>query len=252
MHEIRNFTLIVALIACGVWAFIVWFVLNPETATLLTAQRYGTLALAAGLGGWLYYGMVIEDKLPDHLREVVGPVYYEVDGLSFLPTVRVNGDQAEISLYYQNRHENLAEVIVHLRCPEDSFLVREDSRDISFAFRAGGGDFGVIHQPIAVPRHLQGEVVTIEMAANSYYPRSHGACWRKKPGLECGTLPADWSGGAFKTGVLEGSRDMVLINPVELHFAMPLGVRTERPDSRPWTQERIAAGEEEGQLAMTG
>lgn len=251
MHEIRNFTLLIALIAACVWAFVVWFILNPETATLLGAQRAITTVLVIGLGAWLFYGMVIEDKLPNHLKQAVGPIYYESDGLSFLPTVRMNGDRAELSIYYQNRYENVVEAIVHLRCPEESFLVREDTRDICFAFRAGGGDFGVIHQPIAVPRHVQGDVVSVQLAANTYYPRSHGTCWRRTPGIDCGTLPADWSGSAFKTGVLEGSREMVLTNPVELHLAMPMGVKEDLPETKPWTQERIVAGEQVGQLAVT-
>ena len=35
-------------------------------------------------------------------------------------------------------------------------------RDVHFAFTAQGGDFGVIHQPIAVPPHLQGEVIDVQ------------------------------------------------------------------------------------------
>lgn len=243
MHETRNFVLVVSLIAAIIWVLVAWVFLNPETGRLLTVQRILALALTAGLGLWLWYALKIEDRLPDHLRSVVGEFYYEADGLSFMPIVRVNGRQAELRIYYQNRFENPVEAIVHFRPPDDSFVVREGLRDIHFAFRANGGDFGMIHQPIGVPRHLQGEVISLQLAAATYYPRSHGARWRKKPGLPCGTMPVDWSGSALKSGVHEGSNEMQLTNPVELHLTMPQDVQEYVEHTTvTWKQEQIIAG----------
>lgn len=244
MHETRNFVLVVCLIALAIWALCAWFLFDPERATMLPVQRYGTLVAMLGLAGWLFYALALEDKLPDHLKEKVGPMYYEADGLSFKPTIRINGDQASLCIYYQNRYENPVEAIVHLRPRGESFLVHDDIVDINFAFRAGGGDFGVIHQPIAVPHDLQGETVSLYLAAATYYPRSHGACWRRKPGLPCGEIPADWSGSAFKSGVHEGSAEMELSNPATINLAMPTGVIADLPDRSPWRQERIEAGEQ--------
>ncbi len=115
-------------------------------------------------------------------------------------------------------------------------------RDVHIAFRAGGGDFGVIHQPIAVPDHLQGDVVNVHLAAASYYPRSHGARLRKEAGLPCGSLLVDWTGAAFKTGVHEVSGEIELFGPVTLHLSMPVDVRHETSDREVWTQEQLAAG----------
>jgi len=74
MHETRNFVLVVALIACVIWALCAWLLFDPA-ATLLPLQRYGTLALIVILGGWLAYALLLEDKLPDYLREKIGPMY---------------------------------------------------------------------------------------------------------------------------------------------------------------------------------
>jgi hypothetical protein len=115
-------------------------------------------------------------------------------------------------------------------------------RDVHFAFRASGGDFGVIHQPIAVPRHLQGEVIEVKMAAASWYPRSHGACFRHKPGMACGTLPVDWGGNPLKIGVHEVSGEIPLTNPVTLHLPMPQQVSQEPVRADIWRQEQLAAG----------
>jgi hypothetical protein len=242
MHETRNFVLVVSLSACVIWAIVAWFLLKPDAA-FIGLQRVVSLVLIAGLGLWLFHALVFEDKLPDYLKAKIGPIYYEADGLSFKPTIRVNGDQAELCIFYQNRYENPVEAIVHLRPKGECFLIRNEVMDINFAFRVGGGDFGMIHQPIAVPRNLQGEVISMYVAAATYYPRSHGACWRRKPGIPCGTLPADWSGSAFKSGVHEGSAEMELANPAVLHLAMPTSVAEEMPPEVPWRQEQIEAGE---------
>lgn len=245
MHETRNFALIVTLVIAMIWALVAWLVLDPESAPLLLAQRTAALVLLVGGGAWLFYGMVLEDRLPDHLNRTVGPVYYEADGLSFMPTIRVHGEQAELCIFYQNRFENPVEAIVQMRLPEDCFIVRDGMQNISFAFRASGGDFGVIRQPIAVPRHLQGDVVNLQLAAATYYPRSHGTCWRRKPGMSCGTFPADFSGSVFKSGVHEGANDIKLSNPASVHLAMPIGVHEAIESNRSWRQEQISAGEVE-------
>ena len=235
MHEKRNFVLVIALIVSVVWAVIASFLLGPD-AVLRLPQRIASIAAVVGCAVWLVYALKVEDKLPNHLKETIGGMYYEADGICFMPIIRASGDQAELSLYYQNRFENPAEAIVHLRPPADSFVIRPGARDIHIAFRVDGGDFGVIHQPIAVPSHLQGQVVDVELAAGSYYPRSHGARWRREPGMPCGSLLVDWGGAAFKTGVHEGSGEIELISPVTLHLSMPSGVRTEPHERDMWTQ----------------
>ncbi len=241
MHEKRNFVLVIVLIVGVIWTVVAWIVMGPNTM-LLYVQRTASVAVIVGCAAWLMYALKVEDKLPNHLKEIVGELYYEADGISFMPIVRANGDKAELSLYYQNRFENPAESIVHLRPPQDSFLIRPGMRDVHIAFVADGGDFGVIRQPIAVPTHLQGQVVDVQLAAASYYPRSHGARWRRGSGMACGTLLVDWRGAALKTGVHEVSGELELVDPVTLHLSMPAGVRCETDERDMWTQEQLVAG----------
>jgi hypothetical protein len=241
MHERRNFVMVLLLVAGVVWAGLALFVLLPSTP-FLVFHRVASVLLVVSMGAWLFYALRIEDKLPDHMREVVGDMYYGVDGVTFMPTVRVQEGQAKLCLFYQNRYENLAEVIVHLRPPDDSFIIRPDIRDVHFAFRAGGGDFGVIHQPIAVPDHLQGEVIEVQLAAASFYPRSHGARLRKRAGMPCGSILVDWGGSAFKSGVHEVSGEIELHNPVTVHLSMPKNVNAFDSGDHSWRQECIAVG----------
>jgi hypothetical protein len=136
------------------------------------------------------------------------------------------------------------ETIIHLRPPEpgQSFVIRPGARDVHFAFKANGGDFGVIHQPIAVPRHLQGLAISVQMAAASWYPRSHGARLRRRAGMPCGTLEVDWVGNPLKLGVHEVSDEIRLVNPRTLHLAMPEEVSQEPVRADIWRQEHLADG----------
>lgn len=245
MHEKRNFAMVLLLVGSIAWAVYAWVFLQSDHSWAL-AQRVCSLLLLVSLSAWLFYAMKFEDKLPDHLAAMVGPFYYEADGLSFMPMVRVNkSNQAELCVYYQNRYENPVEAIVHLRPPPqgESFVIRAGMRDVHFAFKASGGDFGVIHQPIAVPRNLQGDVIQVKMGAASWYPRSHGARLRRKAGLPCGSLMVDWVGNPLKIGVHEVSGEIPLTNPVTLHLAMPEQVSYEPIRADLWRQEQLARGE---------
>ncbi|MBT8486433.1 MAG: hypothetical protein HKO59_10495 [Phycisphaerales bacterium] len=244
MHEQRNFVMVILLIVGLVWGLVSWLMI-PDDAPLRLLQRVASTLLVVSMAAWLLYALKFADKLPDHLREIVGEMYYGSDGVVFMPTVRAKKGQAELCVYYQNRFENPAEVIVHLRPPEDSFIIRPGVRDVHFAFRTGGGDFGMIHQPIAVPDHLQGEVINVQLAAATHFPRSHGTRLRRNPGLTCGSLLVDWSGAAFKTGVHEVSGEIDLQRPATLHLSMPEKVNAFTTGEGAWRQERIVAGQAE-------
>lgn len=246
MHERRNFILVLLLVAASIWAVVAWFFAGhglAHASTAVWAQRIVACVAIVALGAFLAWAMLAEDKLPDHLRDVVGEVYYEVDGLCFMPMVRSGSDsRAELCIYYQNRFENPVNAVVHLRPPQDTFVIKEGMRDAHFAFRAAGGDFGCIRQPIAVPTYLQGEVVEVDLAAACHFPRGQGTRLRRRPGMKCGTLSVDWGGAAFKTGVHEVNGEIELKGASSLHLCMPTGVKTRLGDQVSWRQEQIAAG----------
>jgi hypothetical protein len=243
VHEKRNFIMILLLLGSIIWAVIAWLILAEHA--MLLSQRAMSLMMVVSLSAWLLYALKFEDKLPDHLRNVAGAFYYEADGLSFMPMVRLQrgGKCAELCVYYQNRYENMVEAIVHLRPPPpgESFVIQPGTRDVHFAFKAGGGDFGVIHQPIAVPRNVQGQVIEVKMAAATWYPRSHGACLRRRAGMPCGTVLVDWVGNPLKIGVHDVSGEIPLNNPVTLHLAMPEHVKSDAVSGELWRQEQLAA-----------
>jgi len=248
MHEKRNLLVVVLLIAVAIWAFIVWFISAPvmgPAAGMIWMQRIVAVVSLLVMAGLTFYVLNIEDKMVDLLATRVGAVYYDVDGLSFMPTVRVAENRTvELSLYYQNRFENYCQAIIHLRLPGESFIVGEGIRDLHFAFKADGGDFGVIHQPITVPRHLQGAIVPCKLAAAVRFPRSHGARMCSHEGLSCGSFAVDW-GQAFKVGVHEVSGEIDLRDPCTVNLSMPLDAGGRATGPLPWKQELIHKGPSE-------
>jgi hypothetical protein len=131
MHEKRNFVMVLLLIGGISWSLVAWFMLQPG-APMLLFQKIASIMLTVSMAAWLFYAMVFEDKLPDHLGGVVGQFYYEADGISFMPIIRVRKGQAELCVYYQNRYENPVEAIVHLRPPPP------EGRHARCAFRVSG------------------------------------------------------------------------------------------------------------------
>jgi hypothetical protein len=218
MHEKRNFILILVVTFGLVWCGWSWFYDSGDGVTLM--RGISTLFTLI-VGGWLAYGMTLEDRLPDTLLEIVGARYFEADGVCVFPVIRNSQSGPELSIYYQNRFENPASVIVHLRPTGESFEVVQGASDVHIAFRASGGDVGIIHQPIHVPQKLQGDVVELKMVAVSHYPRSHGTRWRRHEGLPCGSMHIDWAGNAMRTGAHEVDGTIGLKDPVTLHLAMP-------------------------------
>ena len=236
MHEKRNFILVI-LLTCGVlWSGYEWWYTDAEGITVF---RMIAPLITLGLGMWLTYALTLEDQLPDHLGEIIGSQYFEADGVCIFPVIRNPEAGPELSIYYQNRFENPASIIVHLRPTTESFVVVENASDVHIAFTVGGGDVGIIHQPIYVPKHLRGEIVELQMVAVSHYPRSHGSEMRRNEGLSCGQMEIDWTGNAMRVGANEVDGTIELINPATMHLAMPKACKDSRSSQRTWRQELL-------------
>ena len=87
MHETRNFIMVLLLVAGLVWGVVAWVVLGDDAA-LLWVHLIGSVMLVGSMAGWLFYALKLADKLPDHMSEHVGEMYYVADGVAFMPTVR--------------------------------------------------------------------------------------------------------------------------------------------------------------------
>jgi len=236
MHEKRNFILVL-LIACGViwtgWAL--WYSGDEG----LTLMRVLASLFTITTGVWLTYALTMEDRLPDTLQEIIGSHYFEADGVCLFPVIRTSSAGPELSIYYQNRFENPASVIVHLQPTSESFEVIRGASDVHIAFTVGGGDVGIIHQPIVVPPKLLGEIIELKMVAVSHYPRSHGSKWRRNEGHPCGSMHVDWAGNAMRVGVHEVDGTIELKQPVTLHLAMPKECGENENTNRTWRQELL-------------
>jgi len=236
MHEKRNFLLVILIAVGVVWSGYSWFYSDADGLTMKIVLPLFTL----GIGAWLAYALTLEDNLPDQLGDLIGSQYFEADGVCLFPVIRSSENGPELSIYYQNRFENPASVIVHLRPTAESFVVVPGAVDVHIAFMVGGGDVGIIHQPITVPEKIQGEIVEVQMVAESHYPRSHGACWRRHEGLPCGSMNVDWAGNAMRVGPREVDGTIELEQPVMLHLSMPKSCSDNLEHDRTWRQELLS------------
>jgi hypothetical protein len=234
MHEKRNFVLVLLGTVTVLWAIWAWTISGEDG---IGFSKIVSPILSLAIAGCLMYAFKLEDQLPDQLQEIVGSHYFEADGVCLFPLVRTSQNGPELSIYFQNRFENPASVIVHLRPAQRSFTVVEGASDVHIAFRVGGGDVGVLHQPITVPESLRGEIVNVQMVGVSHYPRSHGTRWRRHEGRPCGTMDVDWVGNAMKIGAHEVDGTIELTDPVMLHLAMPKNVTPKEPGDASCRQE---------------
>ncbi len=245
MHETRNFVVTVCFIGALLWAIAAWLVMPGfmPSVELGVWQKVTSLVLAAGIAVWLYWIYHFTDPFDDQLARVTSDGrYFEADGLCFMPIVRMNGDRAEISLYYQSRFSNPVEAVIHLRPPEHTFGTHARARDIAIAFRARPGAFGVVHQPIAVARSAQGRQIKVELAAATRWPRNHGEQLRTKQGRACGTFRLDWA-LAYRLTEHELNGEMELIEPAVIELWMPTGVEAHYPRNHESSQETISCAE---------
>ena len=237
MHEKRNFVLVLLGTMCLLWAIWAWTMSGQDG---LTVSKVLSPILTIAIAGFLIYAFNLEDQLPNRLQEIVGSHYFEADGISLFPLVRAASSGPELSIYYQNRFENPASVIVHLRPARESFTVVPGASDVHIAFRVGGGDVGVLHQPITIPESLRGEIVNVQMVGVSHYPRSHGTRWRRHEGRPCGAMDVDWVGNAMRVGAHEVDGTIELTDPVMLHLAMPKNVEFNVPRDTSCRQEKLS------------
>ncbi|MBX3317855.1 MAG: hypothetical protein KF902_13445 [Phycisphaeraceae bacterium] len=260
MHERRNTILTVLFAFALVWGVFSWvcvaaFASLEHLPPSTDFHRYASLSSVFLLAASLAYVHLLEDKMPDRLAHIGSGRYYEQDGLCFMPVFRVTStrpmssssslsggsrvggcvdtsQQAELSLYYQNRYEGECEAVIHIRPPAGVFFSHKGARDVHFAFRCQPGAFGVIHQPVAVTHEAQGTPVRVEIAAMVRWVRHRGDQLRSKRGLPVGTFQVDWA-LAYRQSKHELSGEIELKNPAALSMMLPdcVAERIERSES---------------------
>lgn len=233
MNERRNNALVFGFAGLIVYALYAWLFApdyTPDIPPSVSFHRYLSISLGLLTGAALVYFVYIQDKLSDVLAQVSGGQYFEKDGLCFWPAVRVRRVQdknvAEVCLYYQSRYSGVCEAVIHMRPPAGSVYSHKGATDIHFAFRTQPGGYGVIHQPVAVNREVQGNTISLEFGAAIRWPGLRGDKLRSKQGRSCGTFNVDWS-LAHRLSRHELCGEIDLIEPTRVTLGMPLDVVTD-------------------------
>lgn len=234
LREKRNALLVVVMFVAFGWAFWAWLLTGEADSSGDWVHRIAAPLIMLIAAGAFVWSIGFEDKLPDHLSDYAGGVYYEQAGLCFMPVIRKKNERAYIHIYYQNRFDSPVESIIHLRPPDNTMQHRPDAKDIHFAFICPGGGVGVIEQPVAVHPRLQGQTVDVELAAAVNYRHNRGHQLRSRKGLPCGTFEVDW-GINFRTGMHELSGEIELLNPATVHLPIPRDVSNRIKSGEHWS-----------------
>lgn len=240
MREVRNTLLIIFAFVFFVWVFLAWFWYHNLPGNWTFINRSASSALFVINVLFLIWALKFEDKLPDLLAEHTGGIYYEQNGLCFMPVMRKEEDRAFLCIYYENRYENACDTIVHIRPPRNAIQHRPDAYDMHFAFQCPGGAVGVIQQPVAVHPKLQGQVIDVKVAAAVNYPHNKGDQLRSHKGLPCGTFQVDW-GENFRTGMHELSGEIELYDPVTVRLPIPREVSNRIRSGQHWRQQILSS-----------
>jgi hypothetical protein len=235
MRERNKAVLITLCCLAMVWALVAWIIAPDFMRNIwpsVRSHQLASLGVLLALAVALLYVLKFQDEHEDQLIKVtLGHRAFERDGVCFWPLVRVQRSgsgppRAEISLYYQARYSGLAEVVFHMRPEDGAFFSHRGGHDIHFAFHCDGGGYGVVHQPIAVPREFQGRTVGVRLAAAVRYPRSRGTQVRSRCGTPVGTFDVDWA-LAYRQSRHELCGEIEMVEPANMHLTLPEGVKSD-------------------------
>ncbi|MCB9845967.1 MAG: hypothetical protein H6811_08290 [Phycisphaeraceae bacterium] len=228
MHERRNLVVFTLLFAALLWGLVAWLVAPDYLKELPPSvgwHKAASLVALCAFGVFAAYVSWVEDKLPEQLMGRTGGRAFEQDGLLFMPMIRVaevegRPNHCELSVYYENRFSGDCEAVIHLRPDDAAFFSHHGAREVHFGFRCPGGAFGVVHQPIAIRRKLQGMPVRVQVAAAVRYPKTHGQKLRSRRGQPCGTFDVDWA-LAYRQSSHELGGEIKLADPATLSLVLP-------------------------------
>ncbi len=180
----------------------------------------------------LIWAQTRKDKAPDFLVRVT-PRYFERDGFCFAVVPQVSNGDCRMHVYFQNRYDRPCLAQILIRASSGLFSGKPNLSDITLGLSCGPAEFGQSAIPWAIPKNLQGKVVSLSLYAGVKYPSGRGSLLRYKDGLRVGSVGTDvWREGLQIAGAIGGA--LVISRPARIKFKLPAGVSAS-------PQETIAA-----------
>lgn len=171
-------------LAAGLFAAVTWFGFRPGQLTVaIWTTRFVAPVVMVTAVGVVIRSALRPDSAPDYLKAIVGRAF-ECEGLCFSVVPDVEGDVAELHVFWQNRFARRCELTITLQRMALFALSRRSLETLAATIGCEGGAFGVTRIPVGVPTKLQGRKKPFEIAASVRYPEGRGEMLRFRAGQQ--------------------------------------------------------------------
>jgi hypothetical protein len=179
-------TLLALLIFSSLACLMFWAVPASPSEHGIWWVRIVSLCICLVCLSLLIWSATFKDKAPDYLAKIC-PKYFERDGFCFGIGPEVEGNQARISFYYQNRYERPCEGIIWLVPTKVAFKDISGLPEFKVEIICAGGEFGKKSCVCGLPLRFKGEGILWDVAAQTKYPNGRGKLLRVRDGIRVGT-----------------------------------------------------------------
>ena len=154
---------------------------TPETNRMIWIGS--TIVFVISLAG-VVWAVTRRDKVPDFLAAITGN-YYQHDGFCFVVLPTVANGLLTLTMLAQNKFSERCEATLAFKPWADRERFLPEQVELSLPPAA----LVAMRIPVAVPDHLQGKSVEVEIFATARYPDGRGQLLRFREGLTVGRPP---------------------------------------------------------------
>lgn len=237
-HSLKLLLVTVLIFSAG--AFIFSWALEKDTRTFQLCFRFITGGLLLGSLALLVWAECRKDKVPEFLRRLFKS-YFERGGFCFVPIQEIDDDGVPLLwIYYQNRHANPCEAVVHLSTMRWR-LRKPPLPPVQVAIACPGAAYGRSPVIWPVPADWEDRTILVGVAAEVRYPGGKGELLRYREGEHVEGIRAGfWAAAGVITAVAT----------VGVGHAMAFASRARMKLTLPVTVDGIQAGTGAGEAEI--
>jgi len=219
---------VVVCVLSTLFGLIAW--MTPATgpeATFRWSVRIGTAVLGPLSLLVLFLFALKPDPVPDLFAKISGP-HFGRDGVLFAFKIAPRDGICWLTIHYQNRFANRANMVVLVQPSQNFLLSRNDIPSVIVEIPCGPAAYGVVSVAMGIHRQYQGKKQLFDVGANIQYPDGTGELLRNRVGAPISLADIPGFGSLVLTGVqiaATGTPPLTLKSPSRVPFHLPIGVQ---------------------------
>ncbi len=176
-------------IVTGALAFVlVWIPFNDDWFVVLKASLFAAAFASAVV--WIFSNSTSPYRAPDILSEKLGGgTRFDANGLTIAPNFSIDEGLCWIDVFYQNRYTSPCRAYVFIVPMEGVSRNNQQPHEVppvTAEIECGGGEVGVISQPLPVAPKWQGKIMIFDVYAVASFSDSQREEIRRQDGFEIG------------------------------------------------------------------